>query len=71
MFILSEGDFRTLLVAHEQELLELRAMSHDYQSVKNSRDRAQREVQRLRGVVNTQERQVSHYTVYTDTIFTS
>ena len=31
-------------------------MSHDYQSVKNSRDRAQREVQRLRGVVNTQVR---------------
>ena len=34
-------------------------MAHDYQSVKNSRDRAQREAQRLRGVVNTQERQVS------------
>ena len=34
-------------------------VSHDYQSVKNTRDLAQREVQRLRGVVNTQERQVS------------
>ena len=57
--ILTEGDFRTQLVAQEEELLELHSMSHNYHSVKNSHDRAQREVQRLRAVFNTQERQVS------------
>ena len=53
-----EGDFRSKLVSQEEELARLRAMVLDYQSEQAVRDRAQRDVQRMRGVITSQERQV-------------
>ena len=52
--------FREVLVAAEQELVELRIKMKDYQVNQSSREKAQRETSRLKGIINSQEKQVRH-----------
>ena len=56
---LTELDFRGHLVATEQELMQLRVSVRDYQSQRSHRERAQREASRLKGIITSQEKQVS------------
>ena len=55
----SEAAFREVLVAAEQELVELRIKLKDYQTNQSGREKAQREASRLKGIINSQEKQVS------------
>ena len=56
---LTELDFRSQLVTTEQELMQLRVSVRDYSSQRSHREKAQREVSRLKGIITSQEKQVS------------
>ena len=58
----AESDFRSKLVSQEEELAELKAMVCDYQTQQAVRERAQKDAQRMKGVITSQERQVRQLT---------
>lgn len=59
-------DFRSQLVTTEQELMQLRVSVRDYSSQRSHREKAQREVSRLKGIITSQEKQIVQLTSQLD-----
>ena len=57
IFIVSS--FRDLLVSTDRELTDLRIKCQEIHSLKSSKEKSQREISRLKGIISSQEKQVS------------
>ena len=57
IFIVSS--FRDLLVSTDRELTDLRIKCQEIHSLKSSKEKSQREINRLKGIISSQEKQVS------------
>ena len=57
IFVVSS--FRDLLVSTDKELTDLRIKCQEIHSLKSSKEKSQREINRLKGIISSQEKQVS------------
>ena len=54
------SSFRDLLVSTDRELTDLRIKCQEIHSLKSSKEKSQREINRLKGIISSQEKQVSN-----------
>lgn len=59
LFIFVVSSFRDLLVSTDKELTDLRIKCQEIHSLKSSKEKSQREINRLKGIISSQEKQVS------------
>ena len=52
------SSFRSLLISQEEEIQDLRIKCREVQSQRTSKERAQKETSRMKGIITSQERQV-------------